>query len=130
MPSTLVLGTLAALFTVSVLSQQFIRRHNKNSMLHTKAKISPLLALLALCGIVWTPVMAVNYWLLVQAGFSWWLILAGIDLLLLALVFYLEHNAQRVDGAAVWMAFAWLLLQPFIVMLCGMVKLVFVLAQL
>lgn len=130
MPSTLVLGTLAALFTVSVLGQQFIRRHNKNSTPHAKAKTSPLLALLALCGIVWTSVMAVNYWLLIQTGFSWWLMLAGTDLLLLALVFYLEHNARRVDGAAGWMAFAWLLLQPFIVMLCGLVKLVFVLAQL
>ncbi|WP_026471887.1 hypothetical protein [Alkanindiges illinoisensis] len=130
MPSTLVLGTLAALFTVAVLGQQFIRRHNKNSPPHAKAKTSPLLALLALCGMVWAPVMAVNYWLLMQAGFGWWLALALADLTLLALVFYLETKAQRIDGAAGWMAFGWLLLQPFIVMLCGLVKLVFVLAQL
>lgn len=130
MPSSLVLGTLAALFAVSVLGQQLIRRNNKNSLSNAQVKASPLLALLALCGMVWAPVMAVNYWLLIQAGFGWWLALAVSDLILLVLVFYLETKAQRIDGAAGWMAFAWLLLQPFTAMACGLFKLGYVLMQL
>ena len=112
---------LMVVFALSLMAIRYLK-HRGEFNAHGQ-RYSPLLPLLPLCIAIWAPVMAVNYWLLASLTIEWWLALAITDLVLLALVFYFEKNAQDVDGASGWMTFAWMMLQPMTILACVLLKL-------
>lgn len=106
----LILSILLIVFMLSLLANRYFDRHGQ--------KYGPLLPLLPFCMAVWAPVMAVNYGVLSSVSIYWWVALAVIDVALLLFALYLETHAQRVSGAGGWMTFAWLMMQPFLIVAC------------